>query len=192
MKKAMLMLGAGVLMLGLAMPAISATVGGVVIKDNIQLGKHELVLNGAGLRTKVVFTIYIGSLYLEKKQKTVDAIFADKGAKRISLYVMRQLSAGDFMEAFNKAINENHTKEEYAPLAARLLHFGRVFREVGEVSKGSEIILDYVPETEMMVLTVNGKERERIQGADFYRAMMKIWLGEKPVQDSLKKAMLRG
>ena len=180
----------GILLLCLSAQVFGAAVGGVVLQDKVQVGTSTVVLNGAGIRSKVVFSIYVGALYLQQKQKGAEAVLADKGAKRISLHVLHRLSAGDFMEAFNKAINDNHTPQEYAPLAARLLRFGRVFREVGMVEKGSVIIMDYLPETDMMVLTVNGKERERIPCADFYVAMMKIWLGKQPVQESLKRAML--
>jgi hypothetical protein len=40
-------------------------------------------------------------------------------------------------------------------------------------------------------LTVDGKPSGApIPGEDFYRALLKIWLGEHPVQDDLKKALL--
>jgi hypothetical protein len=42
-------------------------------------------------------------------------------------------------------------------------------------------------------LLVDGKPVGRpIQGEDFYRALLRIWLGDKPVQDDLKKALLGG
>jgi hypothetical protein len=31
-----------------------------------------------------------------------------------------------------------------------------------------------------------------MKGEAFYRALLRIWLGEKPVQDDLKKALLGG
>ena len=43
------------------------------------------------------------------------------------------------------------------------------------------------------VLSVQGKPMGRpIAGEDFYRALLRIWLGDKPVQDDLKKALLGG
>ncbi|TAK85863.1 MAG: hypothetical protein EPO20_08665 [Betaproteobacteria bacterium] len=39
-------------------------------------------------------------------------------------------------------------------------------------------------------LLVGGKPVGKpIAGEDFYRALLRIWLGEKPVQDDLKKAL---
>jgi hypothetical protein len=38
---------------------------------------------------------------------------------------------------------------------------------------------------------VAGQQRGKdIPGEDFYRALLRIWLGEKPVQDDLKQALL--
>jgi hypothetical protein len=31
-----------------------------------------------------------------------------------------------------------------------------------------------------------------IEGEDFYRALLRIWLGDRPVQDDLKKSLLGG
>ncbi len=182
----------GTMLLLLSAHALAATVGGVKLEDKITLNKSALVLNGAGVRTKVFFDIYVGALYLTEKKNTAEQVLADKGPKRVELRVMRHLAASDFMDAFNKAVNANNTPEEYAPVAARLIRFGRSFREVGEVNKGSIITLDYLPDIDKMVLTVNNKEITRIEGADFYAALLKIWLGRNPVQDSLKKEMLGG
>lgn len=181
----------GALLLCLSVQAHAAIVSGVTLPEKIHLDKSDLVLNGAGIRTKVIFTIYVAALYVEKKTKSADEILAADGTRRVELHVLFKLTAGEFMEAFNKAINANLTPEEYAPVAARLIHFSRAFREVGEVARGSVIVIDYLPSIGT-VLTVNGKEVERIQGADFYSALLKIWLGKNPVQDSLKRAMLGG
>ena len=40
-------------------------------------------------------------------------------------------------------------------------------------------------------LVVNGKPAGKpIAGEDFYRALLRIWLGDKPVQNDLKKSLL--
>ncbi len=181
-----------IMMLCLSAQTFAATVNGVKLEDKISVNNKTLVLNGAGMRSKVIFNIYVSALYLTQKRNTAEGVFSDKGPKRVELHVLHHLEAGDFMEAFNKAINSNHTPQEYAPLAGRLLRFGKSFRMVGEVNRGSSIILDYIPESSMTVLTVNGKEITRIEGEDFYNAMLKIWLGKNPVQESVKKAMLGG
>ena len=40
-------------------------------------------------------------------------------------------------------------------------------------------------------LVVNGKAAGKpIAGEDFYKALLRIWIGDKPVQDDLKKSLL--
>jgi len=42
-------------------------------------------------------------------------------------------------------------------------------------------------------VAIDGKPAgEPIQGEDFYRALLRIWLGDQPVQEDLKKALLGG
>jgi len=43
------------------------------------------------------------------------------------------------------------------------------------------------------VPSLNGRQiGAPIPGADFYRALLRVWLGDKPVQDDLKHALLGG
>jgi hypothetical protein len=63
---------------------------------------------------------------------------------------------------------------------------------IGSAKSGSVITLDYVPDAGMQV-TLNGVPKgEPIGGEDFYRGLLKIWLGDDPVDKSLKKALLGG
>ena len=56
--------------------------------------------------------------------------------------------------------------------------------------KGDVILLDFLPEAGTAV-SVNGQAKGKpIPGEDFYRALLRIWLGDKPVDGDLKKGML--
>jgi hypothetical protein len=42
-------------------------------------------------------------------------------------------------------------------------------------------------------VVIQGKPAGKpIAGEDFYRALLRIWVGDRPVQDDLKKALLGG
>lgn len=57
--------------------AAAAEVAGVKLEDKASLGGKELVLNGAGLRTRFMLKIYVAGLYLaEKKGSAADAVAA--------------------------------------------------------------------------------------------------------------------
>lgn len=183
-----------VLLLCLSTQAFAMKVAGIKVEDKARVDSTMLRLNGAGLRSKLIVDIYVAALYMGEKKSTADAVLADAGPKRVALHMMRHVEAGDFMEAFIKAVKANHNPEEFVSLAGRFLKFTRVFTNVGVVEKGDVITLDYLPGADkasaITVVGVNGKERERMQGEDFYRALLKIWLGENPVQDDLKKELL--
>ena len=59
---------------------LAAEVGGVRLDDKATVGGQELVLNGAGVRTRAIFKVYVGSLYLPAKADTTP-----ESTKRISL-----------------------------------------------------------------------------------------------------------
>ena len=64
MKKILLML-AGLL---LSWNVNALEVAGVKLADKVQVGNETLQLNGAGLRTKWFFKVYVSALYLPQKQ----------------------------------------------------------------------------------------------------------------------------
>ncbi len=177
------------LLLCLPMQAFAQKVAGVEVADKVHVESGDLLLNGAGIRTKYMFKVYVAALYLGDRKKTAEDVLADEKPKRVALHMMRHLDASEFMEAFRKAIMANLSKEEFNQLALRFLGFAKVFTDVGQVDSGDVITLDYVPGVGTVV-SVNGKERKRVEGADFYRGMLKIWLGDKPVDEGLKKKML--
>ena len=61
---------------------------------------------------------------------------------------------------------------------------------MGEDSAGSKVMVGSIHE-KGKVVTVNGAQKgKEIPGEDFFKAVLKIWLGEDPVQDDLKAALL--
>ena len=175
------------LFLFMAFPAFPAEVAGVKIPDTDQ----QLVLNGAGLRKRAFFQVYVIGLYLpEKKSAAADAVAAT-GAKRIAIHMLRNVAAGEFAGALADGIKDNHGEAEAKALEPRVKQLAAIMAEMKEAKKGMRITLDWLPAGTQV--TVDGKPAGTpIPGEDFYRALLRIWLGDKPVQDDLKKALLGG
>ena len=169
------------------LPALAIEVAGINVADKVRVGASELVLNGAGIRTRVVFKVYVGALYLsEKKSNTADAL-ALSGAKRVALTLLRELSAQQLGEALNDGIRANSSAAEAEALKPRIAELLSLF---ADGKKGDVILLDYLPEAGTVV-SLNGAARGKpIQGEDFYRALLRIWLGDKPVDGDLKQGLL--
>ena len=175
----------------LCVPAMALEVGGVKLSDTAQIGSQTLVLNGAGIRTKWFFKVYVGALYLPQKQSVADMVIADEQPQRIALHMLRDLPSKKLYGAFNEAIQANHDGAELKAMKVQLEQMANIFNQIGEAKQGDVITLDYQPVGGTQI-SLNGKVYGNIEGAAFKRALLKIWLGSKPAQDDLKKAMLGG
>jgi len=170
-------------------------VHGVMIADTAILDKGgpTLVLNGAGVRHKlVVADAYVGALYLTGKQKDAAEIFKDPGPKRVSMHILtEELTAKELIASLNNALAANHIPAELALIEGRIRDLNRMMRLIGVIKKGGVILIDYLPDKGTRI-TVNGEEKITIQGEDFFNALLRIWIGRKPVDGRLRDAMLGG
>ena len=174
-------------------PAYAAEVEGVKLADRVRLsdGEPELVLNGAGLRTRVFFRVYVGALYLRAKTGNTQAVLSDNGPKRVAMHMLRDLSAEQLFSAFNDGLKANHAPADVAKFEPQVKQLEGIFNAVKAAKSGDTILLDYVPGAGTRVV-VNGNVKGTIAGDEFNRALLRIWLGDQPADAALKKAMLGG
>lgn len=175
-----------------AFAALAAEVAGVRIEDKTRVANSELTLNGAGLRKRVFFQVYAIGLYIPQKDSSASAVLEQPGPKRVAIHMLRDVSADAFTEALADGIRANHSEAEAKALEPRIKELAAIMAELKEAKKGMAIALDWQPQNGT-VMVVNGAARGKpIAGEDFYRALLRIWIGDKPVQDDLKKALLGG
>jgi Chalcone isomerase-like len=62
----------------------AASLAGVTLPDTVTVGNTQLLLNGLGLRTKFMVTVYVAGLYLAQKSSDADAVVKADEAKRMS------------------------------------------------------------------------------------------------------------
>jgi hypothetical protein len=173
--------------------AHAVEIEGVKIDEKIAIanGGPELVLNGAGVRHKLAFLkVYVGSLYLTKKISDSDAILADPGAKRVSMNILsNEVTASDLIASMNHALAANLVPHELALIEKRIRDLNSMMSSIKAINRGSVVYLDYIPDVGTRVV-VNGEEKLTIPGDDFFRALLQIWIGNKPVDGRLRDAML--
>ena len=187
MKKILLLISSAML----CWNAHALELAGVKLPDHAQVGNVILQLNGAGIRTRLFFKVYVGALYLSQKQASAEAIIADEHEYRMALHILRDLSSEKVIGSFNEAIEANHTPAELAALDTQLKQMTQIFDTMKEMKTGDVITLDYLPASGTQI-SVNSIVRGTIAGAAFNRALLKIWLGNKPVQEDMKKGLLGG
>jgi len=171
--------------------ALARQLDDVALHDNVTLPGTEtsLQLNGMGYRTKFVFDVYVGALYTESRVRSRDAAQALTGPKRIVMHmVYDEVSKEKMASAWNEGFEENNSEEALKGLQSRLATFINFFPDL---KKDDIVLLDYIPGNGTHV-TINGNEKGEIKGADFFTALLDVWLGDEPADDDLKEAMLGG
>ena len=171
-------------------PALANDVAGVKLESTISLGGKTLKLNGAGVRVKFFSKIYVAGLYLAEEKKSTAEIIAIAGPKRIALTMLRELSSEQLSQAFLDGVGQNSTKDEKIKIMSQLISFGKGFTKANIVKKGDVITLDWLP-SGGTIIQLNGTSlMDPLPGVEFYEALLKIWLGDKPVDAALKKKLL--
>lgn len=182
------------LLFAVSLPALAALeVAGVKFDDKAKVGAGETVINGAGMRGVLFIKAYAMALYLPQKAATASEALAAKGAKRVRIVLLRDTSGETFADALPNGIRKNHSEPEVAALNTRIEALKATMLAIANTPKGAVIHFDWLPEVGGGVtrLTINGEKKgEDLAGEDFYRAVLKIWLGDKPVQDDLKEHLL--
>lgn len=167
-------------------------VEGVKLEATSQMGPATLQLNGAGLRTKVFFKVYVAGLYVPQKANTSAQLLAQKGPRRVAITMLRNVDAESFAGALNEGLRDNHTEAQFVAMKSQIDALNANLKAVGEAKKGDVIHFEFLPDAGTRV-TVNGSPRGTpIPGEDFFASVLRIWLGDKPVDATLKKGMLGG
>ncbi len=173
----------------LTLPALAAEVGGVKLDDKVSLSGKELVLNGAGIRSKFVFKVYVASLYLPAKVGDLAGVLA-ANPRRVQLNLLRDLPADDLAGALVDGIKETSTSEQAAAVKPQTDQLLSIMKSVGQAKTGDIVTMDFVGAETLVAF--NGQTKGKIAGEPLNAALMRIWLADKPVQADLRKAMLGG
>jgi hypothetical protein len=162
---------------------------GVVVPDTLRIGPDEtqLVLNESEVHKKFFIKVYVGALYLPARLLNSEEILDLTGAKSMVLHFLySRVSGKRILDNWIKEFRGNEMAIQLESLRSRLVSSGKLFQNV---YRGDIIRLDYLPGlgTEIWL---NDKLIVTINGPDFYRALLKMWIGEDTVHESATEAML--
>ena len=164
------------------------TINDVTLPATMKAGNESIILNGGGVRKKLFFKLYVGGLYLTKKQSNADAIINADEAMAVKLEITSGMISSENM---SEAISEGFTKSTggvVAPLQSKIDKFIDTFKK-SEIVEGNVFDIIYVPGTGVQSYK-NGELQSTIEGMDFKKALFGIWLSNDPADADLKKAML--
>ena len=173
-----------------SVPAHGASLEGQHFDDGARLGDADLQLNGVGLRGVFIIKAYVAGLYLTRKATTLQEVLAAPGPKRLQMRMLLGATPQDFNTALVAGIRKNASPAEMQALQERISQMERAIEGFGNTSKGDVVNLDYQPQ-QGMTLVVNGTVRGGpIPGADFYAAVLGIFVGDNPIDKRLRKGLL--
>ncbi|MFH2061211.1 MAG: chalcone isomerase family protein [Pseudomonadota bacterium] len=189
MKKLLQLFVVSVLFTLLAIPSISFSkeVEGVNIPDDLLVDGSNLVLNGAGTRSKFFIDVYIGGLYLKSKNKNADQIITADEPMAITLHITSGMLTTEKMETALREGFEKSTQGKQDAIKSEIEQIINAFKE--EISEDDKFQIVYVPGQGVKV-SKNGEFKTLIPGLNFKSALFGIWLGKEPADDDLKEDML--
>lgn len=177
--------------LGLLAAQVQAReVEGVRYQESIDLAGSKLQLNGAGTRYKAVFKVYTAGLYLGKKAATMAEVGAIAGPKRLTLTFVREIGSEELGRLFIKGIKANTPNEEYTRIVGSVMRMSQIFYEARRMKVGEVINMDWVPGKGTVISIRDVPVGEPFPEAEFYHALLRIWLGQDPADWQLKDALL--
>lgn len=176
--------------LSLSALAAPIDIAGIKVDDAVDVRGTKLQLNGAGIRYKAVFKVYVAAMYLGKKAATAEEVYTAPGPKRMSITLVREIDSNELGKAFTKGFEENAPKTEMSKLIPGLIKMGQIFSDQKRLLPGENFTIDWVPGVGT-IITVKGKvQGEPFKEIEFFNALMRIWLGTSPADWKLKETLL--
>jgi len=167
--------------------AYAREVGGKNLPESITVANDTLQLNGAGIREKFFMDIYACGLYLKNKSSDPQKIMSADEPMSIKMIVISGLMSQEKLVA---ALNEGFEKSTGGNVDAFRDKIEKyIAAHAGEIKKDDVFEYQYVPGEGMSVLK-NGEKRTTVNGIDFKKAVMGIWLCDEPASEDLKEGML--
>ena len=170
--------------------AVAIEVGGVRLDDVTRVANQDLTLNGAGVRTRWGNRVTLSALYLPEKKNRAADILASQDPKRIAITALRDIPTDKLARWFLEGIQRNLSFGERTKLIVQLQKLGEVFAKTADMQKGDVLTIDWVP-TKGTIFEVNGKIiSEPFPDIALFNAILKIYIGDKPVDAALKSQLL--
>jgi hypothetical protein len=168
-------------------PVNALDLDGITIPDTLSHSGHNLILNGAGWRTKLWMKIYACALFLPEKSSNAQSIIEADEAMCVRMhFVYKKVPKDTMMEMLTGGFQKS-TGGNTAPIADRIEQLASQLPD--EILKGDVVDLMYIP-GRGIVCYYNGKYRGESPGLDYKQAVFGIWLGNDPINEKLRQDIL--
>ena len=184
-------------LVGMPMPgavgwAAAASLEGQHFEDTTRLADRTLRLNGLGLRGVAWIRAFVAALYLSAPTRDAAQALAMPGPKRLSLRIMLAAPRSELGKSLSSRVARHESEAVQQQLAERLRRLIAHIDGLGQLQEGDTIDLDYTPEAGTVLRHNDQAVGTALAGEDLYRAVLKVFIGEHPVDKRLKEGLLRG
>ena len=192
MRKTMhaLLLAAGLCWGAAATAAVAVELAGVKVEDSVTINGARLQLNGAGIRYKGPFKVYVGDLYTTRRVSSLDDLIAAPGPKRLSMTFLRDINSAEFGKLLTRGMEDNVSKQELYKIIPGMIKMGDIFAANKSFAPGDVCSLEWDPAKGLSVYAKGKLQAEPFKDPAFYRALMSIWFGNTPADWKLKDELL--
>jgi len=175
-------------LLGLSPFAHARSVEGVELPEAVTARDGSaLQLHGAGVRTKFIFDIYVGALYLTSGGQDLDTILGSDQPARIEMHFLYdEVEAEKLESAWREGFGDNNDREVLDTIEPQLEDFVGMFPTA---VAGDTFAMEYLPGQGTRV-TINGEAAGTVKGEVFFNALLGVFLGPEPADDDMKEGML--
>ena len=160
----------------------------VSFPDQTTVGGNTLTLNGLGLRqaTMLKVNVYVVGLYVAKPSTDANAILAAPAPKLLILHFVRNVGRSDLNKAWDEGFEAN-AKDQLGALKERI---GKLKTLMADMKTGERLSFTHNPGG--VSVDIAGAPKGRVDGDDFAKALLSIWLGPNPPNANLKAGLLGG
>jgi hypothetical protein len=168
-----------------ARPSAALEIAGAKLDKTVTVRNQQLKLNGYGIRKKFFVKVYIGSLYTGRRLSTASEALRDGGDKMIRMiFLHSKVGKEKIVEAFSEGFANNSAELAGSPDVKAFLSLFTADFHRGDV-------VDLILAGDGTVsASHNGKALGTIPSAKLARAVLAIYLGDAPADESLKNGML--
>jgi hypothetical protein len=162
---------------------------GVNFPEQAQVEGSALALNGVGLRqaTMLKINVYVAALYVAKTSSDPKPILGSNSPYELVLHFVRDVGAGDIAKGWTEGFEKN-ARDQLPALKDRIAMLNGW---MGDIKSGQRMTFTFKPGMGVQV-NVNGAVKGTIEGDDFGRAFLSIWLGAEPPNPEIKAGLLGG
>ncbi len=175
----------GVLFLLLSVNADAVEVSGTTLDPAVSVNERTLTLNGYGIRKKFFVKIYVGALYTAKRVSAPVELLQNPDDKLLRMHFLHsKVEKEKITGAFAEGFANNAPDVALSGDAKIFLSFF-----TADFMKGDTVDL-VLGADGTVVARHNGKVLGTLRSAKLSQAILLIYVGPKPADESLKSGML--